>query len=429
MKTTISRLRASYVDPNGSQIELGTLAGSGRSDAAIYFEAADRDAAELAKKLSPLTLRCNPGIPVKPRFDGVEWREFYGLFGLFADSLPDTFGRRVAEQALQKCGLPAGPLELLSYVGSGGRGALRYEPEVNAATQGLDVTLEELFEAAHSMAAGSPIDLCDPATTHAMGTAGGTRPKAYCVHQAPGTYRVARDTSNLDVNEVACIIKFDCTGYFDGKLDHEAASEFACLQMALDCGIRVPEHWQECTESNRRHLVMRRFDRSADGNPIHLHSFYGLAHAAHTSRLADYELLLRATLRLTRNANDIEDAFRRVVFNTFVCNQDDHPKQHAFLFDGTQWTLSPAYDLTVCPQPSFGHSMTLFGKRSWGESELFELAEKFGVSNAEDAVERTKEVMSSSREYFANAGVPDRKCDELADHIERGGLVNNSPRI
>jgi serine/threonine-protein kinase HipA len=41
-----------------------------------------------------------------------------------------------------------------------------------------------------------------------------------------------------------------------------------------------------------------------------------------------------------------------MVFNILVTNDDDHLRNHGFLFDATGWHLSPLYD--VVPKPQVG---------------------------------------------------------------------------
>ena len=73
-----------------------------------------------------------------------------------------------------------------------------------------------------------------------------------------------------------------------------------------------------------------------------------LAGALHTHRL-DYRHLLLTTRQLTRDQAEVAEAVRRMIFNVRAANADDHGKNHSFLFDEAtaQWTLSPAYDLTL----------------------------------------------------------------------------------
>jgi serine/threonine-protein kinase HipA len=50
--------------------------------------------------------------------------------------------------------------------------------------------------------------------------------------------------------------------------------------------------------------------------------------------------------------NDLREFFRRMAFNILVGNDDDHLRNHAFLFDRRGWRLSPLYD--VVPRPHVG---------------------------------------------------------------------------
>ncbi len=45
----------------------------------------------------------------------------------------------------------------------------------------------------------------------------------------------------------------------------------------------------------------------------------------------DYDGFLRATMAITRHAGDVEQAFRRMVFNVLAHNRDDHTRQHSYL--------------------------------------------------------------------------------------------------
>jgi serine/threonine-protein kinase HipA len=63
----------------------------------------------------------------------------------------------------------------------------------------------------------------------------------------------------------------------------------------------------------------------------------------------DYHSLMKLTKILTRdNTEDIENMFRRMCFNVFAHNRDDHSKNFTYLYDEEKdsWRLSPAYDLT-----------------------------------------------------------------------------------
>ncbi|MFA7586306.1 MAG: HipA domain-containing protein [Novosphingobium sp.] len=47
----------------------------------------------------------------------------------------------------------------------------------------------------------------------------------------------------------------------------------------------------------------------------------------------DYDGFLKATLAITHSMADVEQAFRRMVFNVLSRNRDDHVRQHAYLMN------------------------------------------------------------------------------------------------
>ena len=54
---------------------------------------------------------------------------------------------------------------------------------------------------------------------------------------------------------------------------------------------------------------------------------------------------------------DLQELFRRMCYNALVGNGDDHPRNHAVLWIGGQWRLSPIYD--VLPLLDEGPAQTL----------------------------------------------------------------------
>ena len=406
----IDSMEVWHTGPQGHRQLMGQLARNSRG--AIGFTI-DAGFLETGWRLSPFFLPQGEG-PFVPRFEAGEERAFHGLFGLFADSLPDAFGMAVARRSVAQAGCEAGALELLSYIGEGGRGCLTYKPSLSEGDAEVE-GLEEMFKEARSVAEGLEIDWANP-LAHAMGTAGGTRPKVHCERFPDGTFRVRRTPAKAG-ESVACIVKFDCTGEFAGRIDHETKIEATYLDMARDCGLRVPE-FELVSRQGRDHLVLQRFDRTMKG-ALHLHSFWGLAHASAGSRMHDYEFLHRAVLRLTGNAQELAECFGRMAFNILACNQDDHSKQHAFLFNGTAWKLAPAFDLTFSPNPTLGHAMPLSGNPSPSHKDLLAFARKMDVQNGGEILERIQTVVSSAKKYLEKNQVPERFASRVVEGISR----------
>lgn len=72
---------------------------------------------------------------------------FEGLFGVFADSLPDGWGRLLVDRLMRRNGLDPyeiGSLERLAIVGSSGMGALTYRPVITMENVYDEMTLDEI---------------------------------------------------------------------------------------------------------------------------------------------------------------------------------------------------------------------------------------------------------------------------------------------
>lgn len=124
--------------------------------------------------------------------------------------------------------------------------------------------------------------------------------------------------------------------------------EYECNLLAEKCGINVPEF----KLTNNEYFTTRRFDIDKEGERIHTATAGGLMGLSLNTPMLDYANLLALTGYLTQNSDDVEEMFRRMVFNYLIGNKDDHCKNFSFYVckDSSgrwQWRLAPAYDLTV----------------------------------------------------------------------------------
>src|SRR3546814_2208236 len=112
------------IDIDGNLLTVGTLAWS-RGDRRAYFQF-DPAFIESGLPISPFKLKPSTG-PIAAPYD-----PFDGLHGLFNDSIPDGWGRRVLDRSLQARRidpLSLTPLDRLTFVGARGMGALIYVPD------------------------------------------------------------------------------------------------------------------------------------------------------------------------------------------------------------------------------------------------------------------------------------------------------------
>ena len=133
-------------------------------------------------------------------------------------------------------------------------------------------------------------------------------------------------------------------------------------------------------------------------------------------------------MRRHTSVKDIQELFRRMVFNILlVRNTDDHPRNHAFLFGETGLELSPAYDIMpTLTQPGVGTDFSLamsVGKRGREASlkNALSRAVRFGLSEEEAraVVEKVAETVRGWREHFAAVGCPDSEIRALEPSFAR----------
>jgi serine/threonine-protein kinase HipA len=85
-------------------------------------------------------------------------------------------------------------------------------------------------------------------------------------------------------------------------------------------------------------------------------------------------------------AIDAKELWRRMVFNILCNNNDDHLRNHGFLWDGRGWRLSPAYDIVSFPQVGTERDLAIGvgrnGRRATIENALTDVA-SFGLTRDE----------------------------------------------
>ena len=279
---------------------------------------------------------------------------FEGLFGVFHDSLPDGWGKLLTDRWLSSKGFNPQEftvIDRLSLVGDSGMGALAYLPAQN--TLGEEMNYPVGFYAAeasrilHSDFSGSLDEM-----VHKAGSSGGARPKVLLSIDGAGwliKFRAAVDPEDV------------------GKIEYEHSL------MAKRCGIEMPE----TRLFDGKYFGVRRFDREGDTR-IHLHSAAGLLYASYRLPSLDYTELMKATMALTRDINEVEKLFRLMIFNVLIGNKDDHAKNFSYLYKNNQWHLSPAYDLLPSPGFNLNHTTTINGKGKPTIDDCLEVAKITG---------------------------------------------------
>jgi len=206
--------------------------------------------------------------------------------------------------------------------------------------------------------------------------------------------------------------------------------EFATMRLAAECGLDVPSlDFRRVLD--RDIYLIERFDRIPHGNWLERLPFAsGLtilgAHESEVSRYSYADLAGAIRQFGTQVRKDLHELFRRMVLNILVTNDDDHLRNHGFLFDGTGWRLSPLYDVVPKPQVGLERRLVLGvgpeGRNATLENALAGAAVfDLGADEAAAVVNEVKQIVSARWEgLFAEAGVSiaDRKrfatCFRLA---------------
>jgi len=328
---------------------------------------------------------------------------FMGLPGVFADSLPDSFGNRLVEEWLESQGIPRksiSPLDRLVYVGSRGMGALTYEPDCgprHVVPTALD--MRKLVEEAR-LALNA--DLSQMEGEGALreiirvGTsAGGAQAKAV-VGWNRETGAFLSGAGELPKGYEHWLVKFTPDG-----LPEAGQIEYDTYLKAQKAGIAMSEcRLQQIGDG--LHFMTRRFDR--DG-PVrhHLQTLCALQHLPQggPASLYSYDVLFDTADALGLGYETLEELFRRMAFNVYNRESDDHTKNFSFLMrENGAWELAPAYDLTgvhfTAGDSAFDewqnrHALSVNGKfSSIADDDLLAVGERYGLGTARRVLAEVK---------------------------------------
>ena len=267
--------------------------------------------------ISPLKL------PLKAGLFSAQWQPFNGNFGIFEDSLPGGYGEYLLRKVLRREGIDYGgltPVQRLSIVGSSGMGALCYVPKSAIGVAPSSLTLDEMQALALEVLSertdeGSDLLLAG------SGNSGGVRPK--CLYSDESGHWLVKFRHTFDPIDIG-------------------QQEYHYNELAQKASVVVPDF--RLLEG--KYFATRRFDIDPQGNRLHMATASGLLNEPLTPPKMDYHSLLQLTGYLTQSPEAVEQQFRRMVFNHYARNFDDHARNFSFLCRDGRWELAPAYDLT-----------------------------------------------------------------------------------
>lgn len=374
---------------------------------------------DLYKRLFPYVIRRSPNVQVFSEFEGETFR---GLPPMIADSLPDYFGNIVFKEWLEATHQDfnnISPLEQLTYVGQRGMGALEFSP-AKAFTSNTTINVTEIAEVVKKVldvkTAVEEKGLSDLALLNIfkIGTsAGGARPKILVSeHKETGRLKAGDLETSSDYNHYLIKLSIDeDEGYSKEKV------EFVYYQIAKTLGIEM----MESKMIDDQHFATLRFDRR-DGEKQHILTASGMTgwdfkKPEHST----YENLFRLSVDLRLPHKDIEQLFKRMVFNVIFANIDDHLKNLSFIYnkEKDRWNLAPAYDLTypldaLMNYTRVSRAMSVNGKRkAITREDLLKIADQFTVKNPNAIIDRVVAATELFRPFAEKQSIPQKAIDKI----------------
>ena len=358
--------------------------------------------------------------PIAPSLPLDEQRHYFSsaandtaaaLPGAFSDCAPDAWGRAIIERAH---GPGFDELDFLLAVDDTTRqGALRFLDDRlvplahDAPPTPRLLDLGRLQGLCANLQAGTG-DLKEIARELRGATAslGGARPKSVVVDDQ-GTLYVAKFTMQQDTMPIE-------------------RAEVATLSLAREVGIRAAGATLAMPNSALPVALIERFDRSRTKQGIQRVNFVSAQTFIDARRedqrfYTDIGDAIRAACRNGETAlRELAELHRRILFTILVSNNDDHLKNHGFLYaDDGNWVLSPAYDIN--PQPQRQRQLKTgiselsdfeASVEAWiGAAPFFEVSED---TARELAASMALRISERWRQRFLENGVTEDQCTEYA---------------
>ena len=397
----------------------------------------DRDFLKSGIELSPLRMPLGGAIYKFPSLAG---EPFFGMPGLVADSLPGRFGNALIEEWLSSLGKSLSDftaIDRLCYTGKRGMGALEYVPATSD-IRDIDETINvskmvkfasDILERRESIVMKADGNLTYSQLVQVGSSAGGARAKALIAWNET-TNEVRSGQTLLGPGFDYWLMKFDnVSKNGDHGLEDKpeyTLIEYAYYLMAKKAGITMSECRIYRSEGDS-HFMTKRFDR-VNGEKLHMQSLGALAHISYQEPgICSYELAAMYMNELGVPYKEIEQFYRRMVFNCLAVNQDDHVKNISFIMDRTgTWRLSPAYDITFSYDPNNkwlrAHQMTINGKTTEiTNADLLAAGSQMGLK-ARRCKDIISEVLSAVEDFsiFAEqAGISEKTYTYIDSIISR----------
>jgi serine/threonine-protein kinase HipA len=303
------------------------------------------------------------------------------LFGAFADTAPDRWGRRLIQRteraaAREKERTPRTLSErdyLLGARDDMRQGALRYRyPGGEAFVATEDTGVPSLLQLGTLLNAAEALERDDPTSEQLRlllrggSSLGGARPKAHVI----------------GVDGRPAIAKFPSAKNDEWDVNRWEA---VALTLARNAGLAIAEHRLERV-NGKPVIIVRRFDRRPDGERVGYISAMTLLSGTDGNTYDYLDIAAQIEADGERPTEDLRELWTRCAYGRLISNTDDHLRNHGFLHGSAGWRLSPAFDINPNPDPE-AFATTFDGDDTGRLAPLLENAELFRLDP--DAVANT----------------------------------------
>jgi len=352
---------------------------------------------------------------------------FQSLPPMVADSLPDTFGNIIFQEWLTARGIQkVTPLEQLAYVADRGMGALEYKPikELpNTTVVNIDdvITVLEKVLKLKEESTGKDLSELSLLNVFKIGTsAGGARPKILISeHKKTGEIIAGDREISEDYNHYLVKLHIDDSdGYNKEKV------EYVYYLLAREAGVDM----MQSKLIENKHFATHRYDRQ-NGEKQHVLTVTGLTGRDFKSqpKNSSYENVFKVAIGLEVPHKDLQQLFKRMVFNLVFRNVDDHLKNHSFIYnkERNSWNLGPAYDLTYALNPLFtfkttSRALSINGKRTLLTiKDVLAIAEEFSIKNPKGIIEDVQALIPRWSALATELEIPENITKVIQKEIKK----------
>jgi serine/threonine-protein kinase HipA len=194
-------------------------------------------------------------------------------------------------------------------------------------------------------------------------------------------------------------------------------------ELAQRGGLNVADGQSRRLTRQHHTFLTRRFDRDGNGR-IHFASamtFLGRTDGADEATSSYLELAECIARVGARTNSDLEELWRRIVFNICISNTDDHLRNHGFLLTQKGWILSPAYDLNPVPDAR-GLTLNIDKTSNTLDLELAaSVAAQFRVKpdRSKQIMEEVTKAVNEWPVLAAKMGIPRAEREKMSVAFER----------